>query len=117
MIAIEVVVADGRILRTGTKCVNDVAGFSLKDMIISSEECFGVITRITLKLIPKPAAKRTLLGMFDNMTAAAETGSAIIRQRKYPTHSNSSTRSRLNASILRPHRSARRRGGGALDGG
>ena len=84
VMALEVVVADGRILRTGTKCVKDVAGFSLKDLFIGSEGCLGVITRITLKLIPKPAAKRTLLGMFDSMTAAAETVSAIIRQRIIP---------------------------------
>jgi glycolate oxidase len=84
VMALEVVLADGRILRTGTKCVKDVAGFSLKDLFIGSEGCLGVITRITLKLIPAPAAKSTLLCMFDSMTAAAETVSAIIRRQIIP---------------------------------
>ena len=84
VMALEVVLADGRILQTGTKCVKDVAGFSLKDLYIGSEGCLGVITRITLKLIPKPAAKKTLLGIYDSMTAAAETVSAIIRSRIIP---------------------------------
>ena len=84
VMALQVVLADGRILETGTKCVKDVAGFSLRDLFIGSEGTLGVITRITLKLIPRPAAKRTLLGIYDSMTAAAETVSAIIRRQIIP---------------------------------
>ena len=84
VMALEVVLADGNILRTGTKCVKDVAGFSLKDIFIGSEGALGVITGITLKLIPPPASKRTMLGHFDRMTAAAETVSAIIRHKIIP---------------------------------
>jgi len=84
IMALEVVLADGRILHTGTKCVKDVAGFSLKDLFIGSEGCLGVITRITLKLIPQPAAKKTLLGLFDSMTAAAATVSSIIQHKIIP---------------------------------
>ncbi|MFH1572006.1 MAG: FAD-linked oxidase C-terminal domain-containing protein [Gemmatimonadota bacterium] len=81
---LEVVLADGQILETGTKCVKDVAGFSLKDLFVGSEGSLGVITRITLKLIPAPAAKQTMLGHFDTMVAAAETVSAIIEAKIIP---------------------------------
>ncbi len=84
VMAMEVVLADGRILNTGTKCVKDVAGFTLKDLFIGSEGALGVITRITLKLIPQPAAKRTLLALYDQMTDAAETISAIIEDKIIP---------------------------------
>ncbi|MCC7264705.1 MAG: FAD-binding protein [Candidatus Latescibacteria bacterium] len=84
VMALEVVLADGRILNTGTKCVKDVAGFTLKDLFIGSEGTLGVITRITLKLIPQPAAKRTLLAMYDKMTDAAQTISAIIEDKIIP---------------------------------
>jgi len=84
VMALEVVLADGRILNTGTKCVKDVAGFTLKDLFIGSEGALGIITRITLKLIPPPAAKQTLLAMFDKMTDAARTISAIIQERIIP---------------------------------
>ena len=84
VMAMEVVMADGRILDTGTKCVKDVAGFTLKDLFIGSEGALGTITRITLKLIPTPAAKRTMLGLFDSMGAAAETISAIIQDKIVP---------------------------------
>ncbi len=84
VMALQVVLADGQILQTGTHCVKDVAGFSLRDLFIGSEGTLGVITRITLKLIPQPEAKATLLGLYDEMTAAAETISAIIADKIIP---------------------------------
>ena len=84
VMALEVVLADGRVLNTGTKCVKDVAGFTLKDLFIGSEGSLGVITKVTLKLIPAPASKRTLLALFDEMTVAAETVSMIIQARIIP---------------------------------
>ena len=84
IMALQVVLADGRVLETGTKCVKDVAGFTLKDLFIGSEGTLGVITRIILKLIPPPATKKTMLGLFDSMTDAAETISAIIQRKIIP---------------------------------
>ncbi|MEW6754494.1 MAG: FAD-linked oxidase C-terminal domain-containing protein [Candidatus Latescibacterota bacterium] len=84
VMALEVVLADGEVLRTGTRCVKDVAGFSLKDVFIGSEGMLGVITEVTLKLIPPPAAKQTLLALFDRMTDAAETVSAVIAAKIIP---------------------------------
>ncbi len=84
VMALEVVLADGRILKTGTKCVKDVAGFSLRDLFIGSEGTLGVLTKITLKLIPPPETKATMLGLFDQMTDAARTISAIIEARIIP---------------------------------
>ncbi len=84
IMALEVVLADGQILHTGTKCVKDVAGFNLKDLFIGSEGMLGVITKITLKLIPPPPAKQTMLALFENMTQAAETVSAIIAHKIIP---------------------------------
>ena len=82
--ALEVVLADGQVLHTGSKCVKDVAGFSLRDLFIGSEGCLGVITKVTLKLIPQPASKKTMLALFDSMTAAAGTVSAIIESKIIP---------------------------------
>ena len=81
IMALEVVLADGQILNTGSKCVKDVAGFSLRDLFIGSEGCLGVITKVTLKLIPQPAAKKTMLALLDSMTGAAGTVSSIIENK------------------------------------
>jgi glycolate oxidase len=84
VMGLEVVLADGQVLETGNKCVKDVAGFALKDLFIGSEGMLGVITRITLKLVPAPQSKKTLLVLYDEMTAAAATVSAIIENKIIP---------------------------------
>ena len=84
VMGLEVVLADGQVLETGNKCVKDVAGFTLKDLFIGSEGMLGVITKIVLKLVPAPASKKTLLGLYDEMTQAAATVSAIIAHKIIP---------------------------------
>jgi glycolate oxidase len=64
--------------------VKDVAGYSMKDIFIGSEGTLGVITKILLKLVPKPKAKKTLLATFSRMDSAAETVSAIIAEKIIP---------------------------------
>ena len=84
VMSLEVVLADGRITRYGSACVKDVAGYSLKDLFIGSEGTLGIITEVLLKLVPSPAARRTMLALFDRIEDAAETVSAIIAARIIP---------------------------------
>jgi glycolate oxidase len=84
VMAIEVVLADGTIARFGSACVKDVAGYSLKDLFIGSEGTLGIITEVLLKLVPKPASRRTMLALYDSIEDAAETVSAIIAARIIP---------------------------------
>ena len=84
VMGLEVILPDGERLWTGNKCVKDVAGYSLRDLFIGSEGTLGVLTKILLKLIPKPAAKRTLVATFDAMDRAAQTVSDIIAARIIP---------------------------------
>ena len=83
IMGLEVVLADGQVLETGNKCVKDVAGFALKDLFIGSEGMLGVITKIILKLVPAPQSKKTLLGLYDEMTAAAATVSGMSGYRVF----------------------------------
>ncbi len=84
VMGLEVVLPNGEILFTGNKCVKDVAGYSLKDLFIGSEGTLGVITQVLLKLIPKPAAKKTLVATYSRMDAAAQTVSDIIAAKIIP---------------------------------
>jgi glycolate dehydrogenase FAD-linked subunit len=84
VMALEVVLADGRIARLGSGCVKDVAGYSLKDLFVGSEGTLGIITEILLKLVPRPAARRTMLALYDRMEDAADTISAIVAARIIP---------------------------------
>ena len=84
VMGLEVVLPDGEVLFTGNKCVKDVAGYSLKDLFVGSEGTLGVMTKVVLKLIPKPAAKQTMVATFSAMDAAAQTVSDIIAAQIIP---------------------------------
>src|SRR5229473_2709778 len=84
VMGLEVVLPDGEVLWTGNKCVKDVAGYSLKDLFIGSEGTLGVITKVLLKLIPNPAAKKTMVATFDAMDKAAAVVSAIVAAQIMP---------------------------------
>lgn len=84
VMGLEVVLPDGEIMTTGNKCVKDVAGYSIKDLFIGSEGTLGVITQVLLRLIPKPAAKKTMVATYGAMDAAAQTVSDIIAARIIP---------------------------------
>jgi glycolate oxidase len=84
VMGLEVVLPTGEVIFTGNKCVKDVAGYSLRELFIGSEGTLGVITKVLLSLIPKPAARKTLLAVFDRMEDAANTVSAIIEAKIIP---------------------------------
>lgn len=74
VIGLEVVTPTGDIIRTGGKTVKNVTGFDLTRLIVGSEGLLGVVTEITLRLIPKPAHKMTLLASFQSVV---DSGRAI----------------------------------------
>ncbi|HXI50588.1 MAG TPA: FAD-linked oxidase C-terminal domain-containing protein, partial [Candidatus Saccharimonadales bacterium] len=84
VMGLEVVLPDGEILWTGNKCVKDVAGYSLRDLFIGSEGTLGVLTKVLLRLIPKPVAKRTMVATFSQMDHAAQCVSDIIAAQIIP---------------------------------
>jgi len=84
VMGMEVVLADGSICWLGSKCVKDVAGYSMKDLFIGSEGTLGIITKVLLKLVPRPRAKQTLLATYDSMENAAHTVSQVIERQIIP---------------------------------
>jgi len=76
VLGLEVVLADGTVIRTGGKNVKDVAGYDLTHLFIGSEGTLGVITEATLRLRPTPPPKLTLLAFFASVRAA---GDAVTR--------------------------------------
>ncbi|MBM3826675.1 MAG: FAD-binding protein [Verrucomicrobia bacterium] len=84
VMGLEVVLPDGRVARFGNACVKDVAGYSMKDLFIGSEGTLGIITEVLLRLLPRPAARRTMLATYATMEEAAQTVSDIIAARIIP---------------------------------
>lgn len=67
---LEVVLADGSILHLNGKTSKNSSGYSIKDLIIGSEGTLAVVTKIIMKLLPKPKMMTSLLIPFDNLKAA-----------------------------------------------
>jgi len=84
VLGLEVILPTGELIRTGGKLAKDVAGYDLTSLYVGSEGTLGIITEATLKLIPKPSYKQTMLALFHDLEAAAETVSAIIANRIIP---------------------------------
>jgi glycolate oxidase len=84
VLGLEVVLPDGAVAWLGSKCLKDAAGYSLHELFIGSEGTLGVITKILLKLLPRPAAKATVLATFPDLEHAAATVAAIVAARLVP---------------------------------
>jgi glycolate oxidase len=84
VMGLEAVLANGDVVWLGNKCVKDVAGYNLRDLFIGSEGTLGIVTRVLLKLVPKPQARRTMLASYTSIEAAGETVSDIIAAKIIP---------------------------------
>ncbi|MEV5027818.1 FAD-linked oxidase C-terminal domain-containing protein [Paenibacillus sp. LPE1-1-1.1] len=84
VIGLKAVLPSGSIIRTGGKLMKDVAGYDLTKLLVGSEGTLAVITEATLKLIPPPKAKKTMLAMYRDLYGAARTVSKIIEDRIIP---------------------------------
>lgn len=77
-LGLEVVLSDGRVLRTGGRTVKNVAGLDLTQMFIGSEGTLGIITAATLRLRPRPAATATFVAAFPTVEAGGNALNAIF---------------------------------------
>jgi len=80
VLGLETVLPTGEIIKTGVKTAKGVAGYDLTRLLIGSEGTLGVITQMTLKLLPLPESVRTMTASFNDLEKAAEAVSEIIRR-------------------------------------
>lgn len=76
-----VVMANGEILRTGSKTIKNATGYNLNTLFVGSEGTLGIVVEATLKLIPKPQSKKVLMAYFDTVKDAVHAVNSIIEQR------------------------------------
>ena len=77
VLGLEVVLADGSVIRTGGRNVKDVAGYALTHLFVGSQGTLGLVTEATLRLRPAPPPKQTLLAFFSSLDAAGEAVAAM----------------------------------------
>jgi glycolate oxidase len=85
VLALEVVLPDGTVIRTGGRTVKNVTGYDLRRLFVGAEGTLGTITEITLKLLTKPQIARTALAVFDDIEDAANAVTEVLRAGLLPT--------------------------------
>jgi glycolate oxidase len=85
VLALEVVLPDGAVLRTGGRAVKNVTGYNLRALFTGAEGTLGTITEITLKLLAKPRFASTALAVFDRIDDAAQAVNAVMQSGLVPT--------------------------------
>jgi glycolate oxidase len=85
VLGLEVVLADGRVMRCGGRVHKNKTGFDLCGLFTGSEGMLGVVTEITLRLIPKPASRAMLAAVFNDFPAAASAVQTILNRGHLPS--------------------------------
>jgi glycolate oxidase len=84
VLGLEAVLPTGEIVETGGKVVKNVVGYDLTHLLVGSEGTLGIITKIILRLIPKPPVQATLRATFTRVEDAVRGVTEIIRERVVP---------------------------------
>ncbi len=85
VLGLEVVTAKGKIINVGGNTVKNVTGYNLSQLFVGSEGTLGIVTRVTLKLIPLPESKQVMLVFFDSIDDAATAVTDIISHKITPS--------------------------------
>jgi len=84
VLALEAVLANGEVVRTGSKAVKNVVGYDLTQLLVGSEGTLAIITKITLRLVPKPPDRATVAAAFATIKDAVDAVTALIERRAVP---------------------------------
>src|SRR5262249_32616163 len=84
VLGLEAVLPTGEVIRTGGKVVKNVVGYDLTQLLAGSEGTLAIITKIILRLVPKPPMQTTLRATFRNVESSAAAVIDIIRARVVP---------------------------------
>ena len=85
VIGLEVVLPDGRVMRCGGRTHKNKTGFDLISLFVGSEGMLGVVTEITLRIIPKPPARGMLAAVFPDFAMAAQTVHKVLQAGHLPS--------------------------------
>lgn len=77
---LEVVLADGKVIHTGSRNLKSAAGYDLTRLFVGAEGTLGIITRAGLKLAPLPKERRLVFASFESAEAAGQAVIAVFSQ-------------------------------------
>ncbi|MFN3871300.1 MAG: FAD-binding oxidoreductase [Aquificaceae bacterium] len=85
VLGLSAVIKEGQTLKTGNPVIKDVAGYDITKLLVGSEGTLGLITSATLKLIPKPKARATLLALFNRLEDVGKAVTKVFTSGVFPS--------------------------------
>ncbi|KUO75090.1 MAG: dehydrogenase, partial [Desulfosporosinus sp. BRH_c37] len=96
LLGFEMVLPTGEILDIGNKCIKNVSGLDFIHFAVGSQGTFGIFTKLLVKLLPAPEAKKAVLGTFASLHKANATFNTLIKRNVLSTRMNL-----INASLAK----------------
>ncbi len=78
VLGLEVVLADGTVINTGSKTMKNVGGYDLTALFVGAEGTLGILTKAVLKVIPRPKTRATVAAYFDEVSKVGDAVVAIF---------------------------------------
>jgi glycolate oxidase len=85
LLGMEVVLPTGEIVHTGGRTVKNAVGYDFTDLMCGSEGTLGIITRLTMRLLPKPETALTVMALFTSVKSCAEAANQLIEAKVIPS--------------------------------
>ncbi len=85
LLGLEAVLPAGEIVNTGGRVIKNAVAYDLTDLMCGSEGTLGIITKVILRLVPKPETALTVMALFGNARDAAESGNDLVLERLVPS--------------------------------
>ncbi|GAB6153078.1 FAD-binding oxidoreductase [Desulfosporosinus burensis] len=88
LLGFEMVLPTGEIMDIGNKCIKNVSGYDFIHFAVGSQGTFGIFTKLFLKLLPRPEAKKAVIARFASIHKANAAFSTLIKRNIHPTRLN-----------------------------
>jgi len=85
VLGLEVVLPSGEIMQLGTRTLKNASGYQLDRLFVGAEGTLGIITQVTLKIVPKPKKMAMIIAGFDTLEKAGKCVSALIAKPLLPS--------------------------------
>lgn len=84
VLSLKVVTAEGQLITMGCGTIKDAVGYHLAQLMVGSEGTLGIVVEATLKLIPKPETRRSILAYFNSFVDAVNVVGMLIQEHIFP---------------------------------
>ncbi len=85
LLGVEVVLANGDIVRSGGRVVKNAVGYDLTNLMCGSEGTLGIVTKLTMRLLPKPESSATIMALFKSVRRCAAAATGLIEAKIIPS--------------------------------